>query len=37
MKVTYDQALDAAYISIGREWHPVVLSEWRPVALDLSR
>ena len=26
MKVTYDQALDAAYISIGREWHPVVLT-----------
>ena len=26
MKVTYDPALDAAYISIGREWRPVALT-----------
>ena len=26
MKVTYDQALDAAYIYIGREWRPVALT-----------
>ena len=26
MNVTYDQALDAAYISIAREWRPVVLT-----------
>ena len=26
MKVTYDPALDAAYISIGREWRPVTLT-----------
>ena len=26
MKVTYDQALDAAYIYIGSEWRPVALT-----------
>ena len=26
MKVTYDPAIDAAYIHIGREWRPVVLT-----------
>ncbi len=26
MNVTYDPALDAAYISIGREWRPVALT-----------